>query len=190
MESAETIRAWPVVDGWYTSPDDYKVKIGDRTVIGEGTRIGNGVVIGHRVVIGDDVIIKEGAVIDNDTSIGSRAVIGEDAIINADANIGIGASLGEGTNIGYRAVISSGTRIAAGAKLLIYLGVEPVRGFPRSIFLMPDGSLMFNAGCRTLNLGAARTYWGSPNYPDRKRGQAYLRLIDYAETEAMALLNK
>ena len=44
-----------------------------------------------------------------------------------------------------------------------------------------------SVGCHfAWSLDKARRHWGSPAYPDRARGDAYLRLIDFIEAEARA----
>jgi len=66
---------------------------------------------------------------------------------------------------------------------LILLGNEIGRGYTRSIIL-DNGVVYFMAGCHKFTLAKARAHWGSPAYPKLDRGEAYLRLIDFAEAEA------
>ena len=69
--TADEIRSWPVVDGWYVSPDtgDH-IWIGNNTVIGDGTEIGVGTTIGAGTKIG------------NWTTIGARTKIGDWVTVN------------------------------------------------------------------------------------------------------------
>jgi hypothetical protein len=68
---------------------------------------------------------------------------------------------------------------------LILFGNEVGRGYARSLTFY-DKRLLFRAGCHQFTLTEARQHWGSPEYPDLERGDQYLRLIDFAEREAIA----
>ena len=70
-----------------------------------------------------------------------------------------------------------------GVNLLLDLGQE-IRGYRRIVFLgTADGNPRFMAGCHYFTFAEARAHWGSADYPDQKRGNEYLRLIDFVEKE-------
>ena len=76
--------------------------------------------------------------------------------------------------------------IGDGARQVIDLGYEE-RGYHRCAWTTGKGDVLMAAGCHVgWRLDTARVHWGSPDYPDRTRGDAYLRLIDFIEAEAKA----
>jgi hypothetical protein len=56
------------------------------------------------------------------------------------------------------------------------IGHDP-RGYDLVCWLADKDQLMFLAGCRSFTLEEAQAHWGSPDYPDRVRGQRYIEAI-------------
>lgn len=155
-----------------------------------------GVQIDNIVEIEDGAYIGTGVVLSDCVHIGKCAVIMDGARVGAEADVGAFARIGRQVVIPKRAIIPRNAVIACNVTEWIDLGHEPERGYTRSMQLHPVHGLLVQAGCRVLTPDQARQHWGD-YYPKRyqlvdkekrrARGDAYLRLIDYAEKEARAL---
>ena len=54
----------------------------------------------------------------------------------------------------------------------------------RFVGWIKDGVLQIRAGCRDLTITKARAHWSSDNYPNRKRGDETMCILDHIERVA------
>lgn len=64
----------------------------------------------------------------------------------------------------------------SGAKSVVELVVNDPRGY-RAIAVAHASKWMVASGCRWLSAADALAHWGSSDYPDRARGDAYVAAI-------------
>jgi len=166
---ASEIKKCPVKNGWHILPNGNRVSLGNDVRFGNRVTLGNGVELGDDVVLGDRVTLGNRVVLGNYVKLGNYVELGDDV------------KLGDRVKLGYCVKLGDGITDARD------LGQETPRGYGRAIAYHPERGVLFCAGCHNLTLTEAREHWGSPEYPDKDRGDAYLRLIDFAENEAKAM---
>jgi len=59
MRLWKDIKTYPVIDGWHTSEDGFRVKIGNWATIGDWAKIGDEAKIGNGAKIGDEATIGD-----------------------------------------------------------------------------------------------------------------------------------
>ena len=96
--------------------------------------------------------------------------------------LGNGARVGDYASVGNFASVGNDARVGDYARsILADLGAEQGRGYGRAAYIAANGAVRISAGCRDFSIAEARAHWGAADYPDRKRGDEYLALIDYVE---------
>jgi UDP-3-O-[3-hydroxymyristoyl] glucosamine N-acyltransferase len=189
--TSQDVSAWPVKDGWSISPGTPGCAQGNRVIFGSYVRIDSDVSIGSGVRIDSDVSIGSYVRIDSDVSIGSGVRIDSDVSIGSGVNIDSGVSIGSyvsiSSDVSIGSYVSIGSDVSIGSGKFWNFGRETLRGYGRCAYIDKNGQLILQAGCHHFTLVEARTHWGDQAYPDRKRGDEYLALCDYAE--ALAKIN-
>jgi len=66
----------------------------------------------------------------------------------------------------------------SGAKGIVFVYGFDKRGYTLYRVQWADGP-RFRAGCRFFAEAEARAHWGGDTYPDKDRGQIYIRAIDF-----------
>ena len=62
------------------------------------------------------------------------------------------------------------------------LGIDH-RGYELFAWPLKDGNRIIRCGCRTFTLEDARAHWGSDEYPDRERGEWFLKRLGLLDEE-------
>ena len=71
----------------------------------------------------------------------------------------------------------------SGAKGFHLLPVQDVRGFTFPHAIQTDAGWRVRVGCRDFSIPEALAHWGSPDYPDAKRGAMYVHAIQWLMAE-------
>ena len=112
--------------------------------------------------------------------LGSGCTLGDYCMLGDYCRLGSDCTLGDCCRLG------SGCTLGDCCRQVLDLGHEE-RGYYRCAWTTGKGDVLMSVGCHfAWSLDKARRHWGSPAYPDRARGDAYLRLIDFIEAEARA----
>ena len=171
---SETVKEWPVVDGWSISPGvewcekgfkvwiESDVWIGSGVWIGSNVRIGSTVRIGSEVRIGSNVRIGSKVRIGSNVRIGSKVRIENDVWVSSDVWIGSKVRIGSNVRIGSSVRIENDVWIESGHKLR--KGAIPVctvgfaDGYQKSLSDL-NGVAYIGAGCRWFTLDEAIKHW-------------------------------
>ena len=71
----------------------------------------------------------------------------------------------------------------SGAKGFHLLPVQDPRGFTFPHAIQTDAGWRIRVGCRDFSITDALAHWGSPDYPDAKRGAMYVHAIQWLMAE-------
>lgn len=180
----------PVVK--YRNPDGSMVKvrkhptaiIGPDCHLGDNCYLSDGCVLDAWCRLGFMCYLGDGCHLGTGCQLGAWCGLGTGCTLGAWCYLEEGCDLGNECHLGDNRFLSAYTNIGEGCTDILDLGHED-RGYNRCAWTTGKGDVLMSAGCHVgWTLAQAREHWGHKNYPNRARGDAYLRLLDFIEVEA------